>query len=412
MFKKKLPELILLIISIILFIIIYNYYNNIPPNKKNIPPKNKHKTEYGIITDSLIVYKDIITKNQNLSEILLKYNIDYSTIDSLSKKSKNTFDVKKIKTGNKYTILLSNDSVQKAQYFIYENSPASYVIFKLKKPIQVYTGQKEIKTEIKITSGIIETSLWNTMIENKTNPNLAIYLSEIYAWTIDFYGLQKQDKYKVIYEEISVEGKTIGIGRILASLFYHNNKDFYAFYFVQDSTGDYFDEKANSLRRTFLKAPLRFTRISSRFSHSRLHPILRIRRPHFGVDYAAPTGTPVHALGDGIIIQVARNGGFGKQIKIKHNSIYTTAYAHLSKYEKGIKKGNFVKQGDIIGYVGTTGMSTGPHLDFRFYKNGQPTDPLKVKSPPANPVDSIYINKYNELKSKMFKQLNNIKLKK
>jgi murein DD-endopeptidase MepM/ murein hydrolase activator NlpD len=167
----------------------------------------------------------------------------------------------------------------------------------------------------------------------------------------------------------------------------HSGKDFFAIPFEQDSSLSFFDEEGNSLRKTFLKAPLKFSRISSRFSNSRLHPVLKIRRPHHGVDYAAPTGTPVYSVGDGKIIAKAwdKKGG-GNYIKIKHNGTYTTGYLHLNGFAKGIKVGDFVKQGDLIGYVGKTGLATGPHLDFRFYRNGKPVDPLKVDAPPVEPI--------------------------
>ena len=360
-----------------------------------------YKIEYGIIVDSLLVFKDKVKRNQFLSDILLSYNVDYQTIDKLAKQSKQVFDVRKIRAGNKYSVLCTNDTNREVQYFIYENSPASYVVFDMRDSVHIHMGEKEVIIKTETTYGAINSSLWNAMVENHADPNLANELSEIYAWTIDFFGIQKGDSYKVIYEELYVDNERIGIGKVLASLFHHTGNDFFAFYFVQDSVGDYFDEKAGSMRRTFLKAPLRFKRISSRFSYSRLHPILKVRKPHLGVDYAAAYGTPVHAVGDGQVIFSRRKGANGNMIKVKHNGTYTTAYLHLSKFAKGIKKGVYVKQGDVIGYVGSTGRSTGPHLDFRFYRNGKPVDPLKVKSPPAKPVDSLYFVEYHIVVEKM-----------
>jgi murein DD-endopeptidase MepM/ murein hydrolase activator NlpD len=217
---------------------------------------------------------------------------------------------------------------------------------------------------------------------------LAIELSEIFAWSIDFFGIQQGDRYKVIYQESFVDSQSIGITRIMGAWFYHNETDFWAIPFVQGGERSFFDEKGNSLRKAFLKAPLRYSRISSGFSHSRLHPILKIRRPHHGVDYAAPAGTPVLTVGDGVVTAVGyqRNGG-GNYVKIKHNSVYSTTYMHLSRFGKGIRQGVYVKQGDIIGYVGSTGLSSGPHLDFRFYRNGSAVNPLRVEAPPVEPVE-------------------------
>ena len=213
--------------------------------------------------------------------------------------------------------------------------------------------------------------------------------------TIDFFGIEQGDNFKVIYTERYVGDTPIGIERIEAAFFTHHGKSFYAFYFEQDSTSSYFDLEGNSLRKTFLKAPLKFSRISSRFTHSRMHPVLKIRRPHHGIDYAAPTGTPVYAIGDGRIIAKGwdKKGG-GNYVKIRHNSVYTTVYMHLNKFAKGLKNGDMVKQGDQIGTVGKTGLATGPHLDFRVYMNNQPIDPLKVEAPPVEPVSNDNIQEF------------------
>jgi len=352
-------------------------------------------TAYGIVIDSMVIYKDKIKKNQFLADILLKYDVDYQTIDLLTRNSnKEVFDVRRMRAGNKYTILCTNDSISSVQYFVYEETPTSYVVFDLRDSVHMHKGEKEIEIRTKTTAGVISSSLWNAMVENETNPNLTNELSEIYAWTIDFFGIQKGDSYKIVYDELYVEDQNVGIGKVHAALFKHAGHDYYSFYYIQDSTGDYFDEDANSLRRTFLKAPLHFKRISSKFSNNRLHPILKVRQPHHGVDYAAAYGTPVVAIGDGVVTYAAKKGANGNIVKIKHNGTYTTAYLHLSKFGKGIRSGTHVKQGDVIGYVGSTGRSTGPHLDFRFYRNGKAIDPLKVKSPPANPVDTTYLAEY------------------
>jgi murein DD-endopeptidase MepM/ murein hydrolase activator NlpD len=369
------------------------------------------KMAFGLNVDSLIAVKGKIKRNQNLSDILLKYGVDYPTIDLLARRSKKVFDVRKIRYGNKYSVLLTNDSSRRAKYFVYEISPVDYVVFDLSDSVHVHRGEKEVRISVDTATGIIRSSLWNTMVDNHTDPNLANELSEIYAWTVDFFGIQRGDYYKVIYENLWVEGEHIGIGKVLAADFNHYGKDLYAFYFVQDSVGDYFDDEANSLRRTFLKAPLRYKRISSRFSYSRMHPILKYRRPHLGVDYAAPRGTPVVAIGDGVVQRASWDkGGGGRVVKIKHNGTYTTQYMHLSKYGKGIKPGVHVKQGQIIGYVGASGLATGPHLDFRFYRNGKPIDPLKVKSPAAKPVDSTNLQRFNEEKNRWIKLLNTIRI--
>jgi len=378
---------------------------------EKLPPEPK--VLYGINVDSCVVVKEKIKRNEFLSDILLKYNVDYSTIDKLARETKAVFDVRKFRYNNYYSVILTKDSLPKAKYFVYEISPVDYVVYNLQDTIIATRGLKNIVVEADTATGIINSSLWNAMTDNNTNPNLANELSEIYAWTIDFFGIQKGDNYKVVYENLFVDGESIGIGKVLGANFNHSGGDNFAIYFVQDSTGDYFDEHANSLRRTFLKAPLRYKRISSGFSYSRMHPILKYRRPHLGVDYAADRGTPVVAIGDGVVVFAKwDNGGGGRAIKVKHNGTYTTVYMHLSKYGEGIKAGAKVKQGQVIGYVGASGLATGPHLDFRFYRNGKAVDPTKVESPAAEPVDSTNLERFEVEKTKWLEILKGVPLSK
>ncbi|MCD6113132.1 MAG: peptidoglycan DD-metalloendopeptidase family protein [Bacteroidales bacterium] len=410
--NKQLINIFFLSSTIILFAYVVIFFDK---NKKDIEifneVKNNHvsKKLYDIEIDSLFIIKDVVKRNENLSEILLKYNVDYPTINKLVKKSKNIFNVRNIKRGNKYTIIFNNDSIRKVLYFVYENSQTGYIVYELNDSIRVYKGEKLVKKQIKSVSGEINSSLWNTLKDKNINPVLAVDLSEIYAWTIDFFEIKKGDKFKIIYEDLFVDNKNIGLGKVLASCITHKNDDYYAFYFVQKDKGEYFDEKGNSLQRTFLKAPLRYRRISSRFSNSRYHPILKIRRPHHGVDYAAPTGTPVHSVGDGVIIKKGyQKRGAGNYIKIKHNSVYITLYGHLSRFARGIKKGVAVKQGQTIGYVGKTGLATGPHLDFRVFKNGHAINPLKMHSPSAKPVDTAYLKNYLSVVNKYLAEFDSL----
>jgi murein DD-endopeptidase MepM/ murein hydrolase activator NlpD len=402
-FRQISGVLLMIAIGVVVIAFSYFYFENQPPKSKNIIVYDTiPATEYDIIIDSLRVIKDKVRKNQFLSDILSYYQVDNSTIERLTKQALLVFDVRKIRAGNNYTALCTNNPERKLQYLIYEDTPYSYVVFDLHDSVHVHKGEKEIKVNVKSAAGTITSSLWNAMTENGSDPLLALELSEVYAWTIDFFGIQKGDYFKLIYEELTVDDKFIGFGKIHAALFNNEEKDHYAFYFVQENTGDYFNDKGQSLRRTFLKAPLHFKRISSHYSHSRMHPILKVRRPHLGVDYAADYGTPVQAVGDGTIVSAGRDGAAGNMIKIRHNGTYTTAYLHLSKFSPGIRKGVHVRQGDVIGYVGSSGRSTGPHLDFRFYQNGNPVDPLKVQSPPAEPVKASYLSDY-------WKTINNFK---
>ncbi|HBC79688.1 MAG TPA: metalloendopeptidase, partial [Bacteroidales bacterium] len=291
------------------------------------------------------------------------------------------------------------DSTARASYLVYEHDPTTCYVFSFNDSLNITPYRKEIKRVIRYASATIETSLWDAMLAEGMQPSLVSGLSDIFAWSIDFFGLQKGDSFKVIYEEMSIDDKPLGVGKIYGARFYGSGSLIYAIPFIQDGRESYFDGEGNSLRKAFLKAPLQFSRVSSRFSGSRMHPILRIRRPHYGVDYAAPIGTPVHSIGDGRVTRAGIESGSGRVVRIVHNSIYSTAYLHLSRFGPGIVPGAFVKQGDIIGYVGTSGLSTGPHLDFRFYKGGSPVDPLKVEAPPVEPVSEANKEKFEKSKT-------------
>ena len=364
---------------------------------------------YGIPVDSFLIVEGKVKSNQYLSQILNENGVGMGTIDKIAKKSRQIFDVRKIRSGQNYTIFQTPDSLKESKYFVYENSATEYFVYELFDTLGISKGEKEIQSRQRTAQGVVETSLWNTMTDNSIDPMLALELSDIFAWTIDFYAIQKGDRFRVIYDELFVDSTSIGIGEIYAVQFDHYGSENYAFRFFQDERFDFFDETGVSLRKAFLKAPLQFSRISSRFSNSRMHPVLRIRRPHHGVDYAAPKGTPVMSIGDGTVVARAyqKNGG-GNYLKIKHNSVYTTTYMHLSGFGKGITTGARVKQGQVIGYVGSTGLASGPHLDFRVAKNGSLIDPLTVKAPPVEPVNAEKLPDYMILKDSLINELQKI----
>lgn len=363
---------------------------------------------YGIEVDAFEVVEAQVQPNQFLSQILRKYNVSFGTIDRLAKQSRSVFDVRKIRENRDYTLLCSSDSALTAQYFIYEPSNLEYVVFDLTDSVSIYKGQHQIDTVVRDFSGIIDYSIYQTLQDGDANPELASTLAEIYAWQLDLFKVQKGDRFKFIYEEVQIRGEAVGIGRILAAHFERAEEDYYAFFYDQQGKEEYFDEKGNSLRKAFLKAPLRYSRISSRFSHSRLHPVLKVRRPHYGIDYAAPKGTPVMAVGDGVVTKANYSGGAGHFVKIRHNGTYTTGYMHLSKYGKDIKPGKRVLQGDVIGYVGSTGISTGPHLDYRIWKNGKLVDALSLEMPSSEPIKEEHKEKYQEYMEVMLDSLNQL----
>jgi len=388
--KNTIISTVFLIISTVCILFIIKFYS-----EKNKVTDNEETTEeiYDEFNMNISTHNKMskkIANNQTIGQILNNFDISYTDIDRIVKLSSPLYDFKNIRSGNSYHLYFSNDTLQTLEHFIYEISISKHLLINFKDSITVDLIEREIKTKISKTSGVITSSLWHTIKKIKADPNLALKLSDVFAWVIDFYRIQKNDKFKVIYEKEFLNDEAIGIGRIKAAVFEHGGKTFYAYLFQNDSVNEYFNEKAESMRKAFLKAPLKFSRITSGFSNKRFHPVLKKCRPHLGTDYAAPTGTPIMAVGDGEVIEARYHGGNGNYVKIRHNSVYTTQYLHMSRFAKGIKPGVRVSQGDIIGYVGSTGLATGPHVCFRFWKNGVQINHLKEEFPNTAPLDSCY----------------------
>lgn len=365
--------------------------------------------KYGIPVDDYDVDYGIVKPNQSLSTILEKHGLSVRDVHRLNERAKGIFDVRKIRSGQAYAVFSSRDSLPETSFFVYEEDPKSYVVFDLRGDYEVRRGQNPVEWKRKEVRGEVESSLWMAMQKMGTDPQLAVVLSNIFGWTIDFFGLQKQDEFRVVYEQEVVDGKSLLNFNVLGASFRHGDSTYYAIPFEQDGEVLYYNEHGNSLEGAFLKAPLDFFRISSRFSNSRFHPVLKKYRAHHGVDYAAPTGTPVYAIGSGKVIAKGyqANGG-GNYLKVKHNSVYTTVYMHLSRFAKGIKVGSAVKQKEVIGYVGATGLATGPHLDFRVFENGKPINPLTIKSQPKKPVSAENMPRFTVVRDSVCRMLGEI----
>lgn len=330
--------------------------------------------------------RGIVRKGDSFSSIMIRSGVSQRESHELEQKSKGVFNLKDMRMGNHYHLFYELDSLHRLAYMVYEIDATSFVLFSLKDSAEVSLHQKEVVSELAYVEVEIKNSLWQDVVDSGSPGVLALMLSDIYAWSIDFFGLQKGDYFKALYTINKCDGEMIGVGNVLTAEFFHN-KVCYKTYRFDDGSGNYYwNEKGQSMRKAFLKAPLSYTRISSGFSYSRRHPVTRKVRPHTGVDYAAPTGTEVMSIGDGVVVWKGFKRAEGNMVKIKHNSVYTSAYLHLSRFGKNLKVGDRVMQGQVIGYVGSTGTSTGPHLDFRIWKNGSPINPLKMDSPPAEPV--------------------------
>jgi murein DD-endopeptidase MepM/ murein hydrolase activator NlpD len=373
-----------------------------------LPVETKEpKTLYGItLLDNHLVIEDKIKRNQNLGDILLEYNVPAKVIHEISKLSRKIFDPRKIAANKKYTLICNQDSVTRASAFVYEPNAIEYIILRFfDDSLAVDVHQREIVTVEKSISGVIESNLSETIESLGISHDLTNRFVDIFGWQVDFQRLQKGDKFKLIYLENQVEGVSIGIEKIEGIFFEHFGNDYYAFPFDQGDGVDYFDEKGKSLRKALLKYPIEFTRISSRFNLNRFHPVQKRYKAHLGTDFAAPRGTPIRTVGDGIVLEARYTSANGNYVKIKHNSTYTTQYLHMSRIQSGIHAGMRVRQGETIGYVGSTGLATGPHLCYRFWKNGRQVDALRVELPASQPVKKEFNESFESVKQILTEKL-------
>lgn len=360
------------------------------------------KMLYGLQASDFEIESGEIGSGETFSKLLNdRYGVNIAVVNSLIDKSKGIFDMRDLRVGNSYTAFLQQDSTAggSLQYLVYERSLSEYVIFGLGDSTFVRKQKKSVITEERYAEGEISSSLYATMYEKGLNPMLAARLNDIYKWSIDFYAIQKGDKFRVIYEEQFIDTVSIGIGRIYGAEFTHAGKPYFAIRFEQGSEIGYWDLGGKNLRKNFLAAPLSFvSRVSSKFG-MRVHPIKRVRRQHNGVDYAAPSGTRVLAVADGVVTRKYFERGGGNTLWVRHSQGLESGYLHLRGYASGVSVGSRVRQGQVIGYVGSTGMSTGPHLDFRIRQSGKYIDPQKTPSTPTEPISSVNKSAFNRMAS-------------
>ena len=347
--------------------------------------------QFGLPLERFEVKEHRVRSGESLSTLLAPFGLGSQQVHEIVQASQDVFNVRRINSGRPvhfYVDPLDNT----LSYFVYESNNREFVVFELGDEVSVHVNTREVTREIRQISGVINGSLYMALTEQGGSPALVSALSQVYAWQVDFYRIQQGDTFTVVYEQLYIDENPVGVGRILAAHMNHRNTDYYAVYFDQGDTGHgtYFDLEGNSLQKAFLRAPLDYTRISSRFTNRRFHPILQRNMPHHGTDYAAPVGTPIRAVGDGVITHAAFDRNNGNYIRIRHNSVYETGYLHMSRMAAGMRRGATVRQGQVIGYVGATGLATGPHLCFRFWQNGQPVDPYRVEMPPSEPVEAEF----------------------
>ena len=362
----------------------------------------------GILANGLHTHRDTVEKHQRFTDLLQGYYVSPVVWQQLNQLDRNTFDFRKVTAGKKYTVLYQPDSLRALHALVYEPNEVEYVIFHFDDSLRVEPCARQIQVAEKSVSGVIVSTLAESLSEQGLSPELTNRFVDVFAWQVDFYHLQKNDRYKLIYEEEQVEGRTIGIRGITGIYFEQNNTRYYAFAFDQGNGIDYFDEQGKSLRKAFLKYPIEFTRISSRFSKKRFHPIAKVFKPHLGTDLSAPPGTPIRSVGDGVVLEARYNSRSGRYVKVKHNDTYTTGYLHMSRIASSIKPGIRVKQGQVIGFVGSTGWATGPHLCYRFYRQGVQVDALKVKLPPAEPIAEVNRPEFDSLRQVIIRKLDRL----
>lgn len=351
---------------------------------------------FGYKLDDYKVCHETIKRGETFGIILDHNHVFTPKIYEIANTVQSKFDVRRLRAGKKYTILAAKDSTEQAKVFIYQHDLVNYSIVDFTDSIFVKKIKKEVTVRLKKTSGIITSSLSQALDQKHISPVVANELSEIYAWTVDFFRLQKNDRFKVIYEEKYINDTIpVGIGKIKSAVFEHSGHPFYAFNYTPDKTTgiqEYFDDETNNLRRAFLKAPLKFSRISSRYNLKRRIKFYGRVKPHLGTDFAAPVGSPIMSTANGRVIESRYKGGNGNYVKVRHNATYTTQYLHMKK--RKVKVGDFVKQGDVIGWVGMTGNTSGPHVCYRFWKNGRQVDPLRQKLPASEPMKKEIQEKY------------------
>lgn len=414
--KKSIITIIALLCVVIIFVILLipakEHESNIEADAPVEEVQPEKILKYGLPIDDYNIDYDTIKPNQTLAEVLYGFGFTSKQIYELTQCPDSIFDARRIRPGQVCALFTGKDSTATPHYLVYEESAKRYVTFELQNNYKATIGIIPAEWRESEVAGTVESSLWEAMTENNASPLLAVQMSHIFGWSIDFFGVQKGDYFRLIYAQEHVEGKPQNNYRIHAASFCASGNLVYAIPFTQDGEELFYNIDGNSLEGAFLKAPLDFYRITSKFSNSRMHPVLKRRRAHHGVDYAAPVGTPVYAIGSGKVIDKGYQAkGGGNYVKIRHNSTYTTTYMHLSKFAKGLKVGDMVKQKQVIGYVGSTGLSTGPHLDFRVYENGKPINPLTIKSQPKKPVSEENKQAFAILRDSLVMRLENIPMK-
>ncbi len=360
---------------------------------------------YGIPMSGFAMEQGVVRSGDTFGGLLGAHGVGATTVHALAEKAGDSFDVRRMRSGHPYAFIFTDDGTRSPSYFVYENGPVEYVVFTLAPDsLSVRTDRRPVHTSEHSLTTTVTGALYNDIQRAGGDPMLALQLAEVFAWTVDFHKIQKGDEFTVVFTQQEVDGTVIGMPQVLAARYTSDGRARTAFRFTQDDATQYFDEEGNSLRKAFLKAPVKYSRISSGFSGRRLHPVQKVMKAHLGTDYAAPYGTPILTVGDGVVEKTGFTSGNGNFVKVRHNGTYTTQYLHMRKIL--VKQGQRVQQGDVIGEVGSTGLATGPHVCFRFWKNGTQVDHRREEFPSAEPVADAHRAAFDRLRAEMTHKLN------
>jgi murein DD-endopeptidase MepM/ murein hydrolase activator NlpD len=362
---------------------------------------------YGFNKDSVEIFEGTIRKNEFLSNLLGEFGVPFSTVYKLSENAKDIFPVNELRSGKPFAVI-SKDSCAPPAYFVYKPDAYRYIRYNLDDDQSVEIIHKQVDTVVNTGSGIIDGSLWVTMQKQGMSPALIDRMEDALAWSVDFYHIQKGDRFKLIYDTYYIDGEYVGVGKLHAALFESGEKDHYSFHFRSEKYDGYFDEEGRPMRRAFLKSPVKYGRISSRYNLRRFHPIRKRTMPHYGTDYAAPRGTPILAVSNGTVTKASYTRNNGKYVKLRHDKRIETQYLHMSRIKKDIKPGVKVKQGEVIGYVGSTGLATGPHVCFRFWKDGKQVNHLRENLPPPDPMHESELPAFYEVRDRLKSQVDQL----
>ncbi len=360
---------------------------------------------FGIIVDTFQVVEGSIERNQTLGTLLASHQVEFQTIEKIIANCKGNFDINRdFKAGKPFTIFASERD-SKPNYIVLEPNVYEYVVFHLDTEAKVELIKRPVDSILTIANGKIESSLWDALTKQGISFEAAAKMEDALQWSVDFSHTQEGDEFKLIYDQHFIQDEAVGSGDLHAAFYKREGKEYYAFWFNNGEYKGYYDQEGRPAKKGFLQAPVKFTRISSNYNRRRFHPILKSVRPHLGTDYAAPHGTPIYAIGDGTVEEAAYTKGNGRYVKIKHDKTYQTQYLHMSRFAKGIRRGAHVEQGQVIGYVGSTGLATGPHVCFRFWKNGKQVNHLREKMPQAKKLPPQVLEEFYQVKDKYMKML-------